>query len=47
MEGECADRDKTKGGGRKKKTGTEMRFTLVVGLRDDFPYQQARGSEEI
>lgn len=24
-----------------------MRFTLVDGLREDFPYQQARGSEEI
>ena len=31
----------------KKQTGTEIRFTLVAGLRDDFPYQQARGSGQI
>ena len=24
-----------------------MRFTLVAGLWDDFPYQQARGSGQI
>lgn len=57
MERECADQDKTKaetegrkrrrGGERKKNTGTEIRFTLVAGLRDDFPYQQARGSGQI
>ena len=32
---------------KQKKTGTEIRFTLVAGLRDDFPYQQARGSGQI
>lgn len=32
---------------KKKKTGTEIRFTLVAGVRDDFPYQQARGSGQI
>ena len=32
---------------RRKKTVTEIRFTLVAGLRDDFPYQQARGSGQI
>lgn len=55
MERECADQDKTKAEteGRKrrrggeKKTGTEIRFTLVAGLRDDFPYQRARGSGQI
>lgn len=35
------------GGGGEKKTVTEIRFTLVAGLRDDFPYQQARGSGQI
>lgn len=56
MEIECADQDKTKAEteGRKKrrargnkKTGTEIRFRLVAGLRDDFPYQQARRSGQI
>lgn len=53
MEGECADQDKTKAETegrkrrRKKKTSTEIRFTLAAGLRDDFPYQQARGSGQI
>lgn len=48
-EKEC--RKRRRGGEQKqkkpKKTGTEIRFTLVAGLRDDFPYQQARGSGQI
>lgn len=45
-------RKRRRGGGKKerereRKTGTEIRFTLVAGLRDDFPYQQARGSGQI
>lgn len=48
-EKEC--RKRRRGGEQKQKkpqkTGTEIRFTLVAGLRDDFPYQQARGSGQI
>lgn len=32
-------------GEEKRETGTEMRFMLVAGLWDDFPYQQARETE--
>lgn len=45
---ETEGRNRRRGGGKKKKkTGTEIRFTLVAGVRDDFPYQQARGSGQI
>lgn len=45
--GKTGRRRKAGGGRKEEKTGTERRFTLVVGLREDFPYQQGRGSEEI